>query len=84
MWQARCQAAKLNFAAVALTTAVKVKVLYLFNITITKHLSAYLRCNLTKSGLVTVKFDFVSGRATISTEFSSGLKFPPISNETAA
>jgi hypothetical protein len=31
-----------------------------------------------------LKFDFVSGTATISTEFSSGLKFPPISNETAA
>jgi hypothetical protein len=30
------------------------------------------------------KFDFVSGTATINTEFSSGLKFPPISNETAA
>jgi hypothetical protein len=58
--------------------------LYLFNITITTYLSAYFRCNLTKSGLFTVKFDFVSGRATISTEFSSGLKFPPISNETAA
>jgi hypothetical protein len=31
-----------------------------------------------------LKFNFVSGTATISTEFSSGLKFPPISNETAA
>jgi hypothetical protein len=31
-----------------------------------------------------LKFDFVSGTATIRTEFSSGLKFPPISNETAA
>jgi uncharacterized protein YbcV (DUF1398 family) len=31
-----------------------------------------------------LKFDFVSGTATISTEFSSSLKFPPISNETAA
>jgi hypothetical protein len=31
-----------------------------------------------------LKFDFVSGTATISTEFSSGLKFPLISNETAA
>jgi hypothetical protein len=31
-----------------------------------------------------LKFDFVLGTATISTEFSSGLKFPPISNETAA
>jgi hypothetical protein len=31
-----------------------------------------------------LKFDFVSGTATISTEFSSCLKFAPISNETAA
>jgi hypothetical protein len=31
-----------------------------------------------------LKFDFVSGTAIISTAFSSGLKFPPISNETAA
>jgi hypothetical protein len=31
-----------------------------------------------------LKFDFVSGTATISTQFSSGLKFPPIPNETAA
>jgi hypothetical protein len=31
-----------------------------------------------------LNFDFVSGTATISTEFSSSLKFPPISNETAA
>jgi hypothetical protein len=30
MWQARCEAAKLNFAAVALTTAVKVKVFFIF------------------------------------------------------
>jgi hypothetical protein len=52
------QAAKLNFAAVALTTAVKVKVIsfqYLFIITITTYLSLYLRCDLTKSGLGTVK-----------------------------
>jgi hypothetical protein len=31
-----------------------------------------------------LKFDFESGTATISIEFSSGFKFPPISNETAA
>jgi hypothetical protein len=31
-----------------------------------------------------LKFDFVSGMSTISTEVSSGLKFPPISNEKAA
>jgi hypothetical protein len=48
------QAAKLNFAAVALTTAVKVKVIFI--ITITTYLSAYFRCNLTKFQLVTVKF----------------------------
>jgi hypothetical protein len=49
------QTAKSNFAAVALTTAVKVKVIFIFIITITTYLSTYFRCNLTKSGLVTVK-----------------------------
>jgi hypothetical protein len=76
MWQARCQAVKLNFAAVALTTAVKVKLQNIY-----LHISGVILQNL---DWLQLKFDFVSGTATISTEFSSGLKFPPISNETAA
>jgi hypothetical protein len=45
------------------------------------HISGVILQNL---DWLQLKFDFVSGTATISTEFSSGLKFPPISNETAA
>jgi hypothetical protein len=45
------------------------------------HISSVILQNL---DWLQLKFDFVSGTATISTEFSSGLKFPPISNETAA
>jgi hypothetical protein len=44
------------------------------------HISSVILQNL---DWLQLKFDFVSGTATISTEFSSGLKFPPISNETA-
>jgi hypothetical protein len=44
------------------------------------HISGVILQNL---DWLQLKFDFVSGTATI-TEFSSGLKFPPISNETAA
>jgi hypothetical protein len=40
--------------------------------------------NVILQNLDWLPFDFVSRTATISTEFSSGLKFPPISNETAA
>jgi hypothetical protein len=82
------QAAKLNFAAVALTTAVKVKVIFIF---IYYQLSQLQHIYLHISGVILqnldwlqLKFDFVSRTATISTELSSGLKFPPISNETAA
>jgi hypothetical protein len=70
------QAAKLNFAAVALTTAVKVKVIFIF--------IYYHNYNISICIWLQLKFDFVSGTATISTEFSSGLKFPPTSNEAAA
>jgi hypothetical protein len=45
------------------------------------HISGVILQNL---DWLQLKFDFVSGTATISTEFSSGLKFPPILNETAA
>jgi hypothetical protein len=45
------------------------------------HISGVILQNL---DWLQLKFDFVSGTATISTEFSSGLKIPPISNETAA
>jgi hypothetical protein len=45
------------------------------------HISGVILQNL--DGL-RLKFDFVSRTATISTEFSSGWKFPSISNETAA
>jgi hypothetical protein len=45
------------------------------------HISGVILQNL---DWLQLEFDFVSGTATISTEFSSGLKFPPISNETAA
>jgi hypothetical protein len=45
------------------------------------HISGVILQNL---DWLQLKFDFVSGTATIGTEFSSGLKFPPISNETAA
>jgi hypothetical protein len=45
------------------------------------HISGVILQNL---DWLQLKFDFVAGTATISTEFSSGLKFPPISNETAA
>jgi hypothetical protein len=45
------------------------------------HISGVILQNLDQLQL---KFDFVSGTATISTESSSGLKFPTISNETAA
>jgi hypothetical protein len=45
------------------------------------HISGVILQNL---DWLQLKFDFVSGPATISTEFSSGLKFPPISNQTAA
>jgi hypothetical protein len=47
------------------------------------HISSVILQNL---DWLQLKFDFVSGTATItsSTEFSSGLKFPPISNEAAA
>jgi hypothetical protein len=65
------QAAKLNFAAVALT---QLQHIYL-------HISGVI---LQNPDWLQLKFDFVSGTATISIEFSSGLKFPPISNETAA
>jgi hypothetical protein len=44
------------------------------------HISSVILQNL---DWLPLKFDFVSRTATISTEFSSGLKFPPISNETA-
>jgi hypothetical protein len=76
----------LNFAAVALTTAVKVKVIFYIYLLlqlqhIYLHISGVILQNL---DWLQLKFDFVSGTATISTEFSSGLKFPPISNETAA
>jgi hypothetical protein len=79
------QAAKLNFAAVALTTAVKVSHFYIYLLSqlqhIYLHISGVILQNL---DWLQLKFDFVSGTATISTEFSSGLKFPPISNEAAA
>jgi hypothetical protein len=45
------------------------------------HISGVILQNL---DWLQLKFDFVSGTATVSNEFSSGLKFPPISNETAA
>jgi hypothetical protein len=45
------------------------------------HISGVILQNL---NWLQLKFDFVSGAATISTEFSSGWKFPPISNKTAA
>jgi hypothetical protein len=45
------------------------------------HISGVILQNL---DWLQLKFDFVSGTATISTEFSSGLKFLLISNETAA
>jgi hypothetical protein len=45
------------------------------------HISGVILQNL---DWLQLKFDFVSGTATIGTEFSSGLKFPPISNEAAA
>jgi hypothetical protein len=45
------------------------------------HISGVILQNL---DWLQLKFDFVSGTATIRTEFSSGLKFPSISNETAA
>jgi hypothetical protein len=45
------------------------------------HISGVILQNL---DWLQLKFDFVSGTATISIEFSSGLKFTPISNETAA
>jgi hypothetical protein len=44
------------------------------------HISGVILQNL---DWLQLKFDFVSGTAAISTEFSSGFKFPPISNETA-
>jgi hypothetical protein len=44
------------------------------------HISGVILQNL---DWLQLKFDFVSGTVTINTEFSSGLKFPPISNETA-
>jgi hypothetical protein len=44
------------------------------------HISGVISQNL---DWLQLKFDFVSGTATISTEFSSGFKFPPISNKTA-
>jgi hypothetical protein len=42
------------------------------------HISGVILQNL---DWLQLKFDFVSGTATINTEFSSGLKFPPISNK---
>jgi hypothetical protein len=58
---------------------------YLFIITITTyiylHISGVILQNL---DWLQLKLDFVSGTAPISTEFSSGLKSPPVSNETAA
>jgi hypothetical protein len=45
------------------------------------HISGVILQNL---DWLQLKFDFVSRTATISTEFSSGCKFPSISNETAA
>jgi hypothetical protein len=48
---------------------------------ISLHISGVILQNL---DWLQLKFDFVSGTVTISTEFSSGLKFPPISNKTAA
>jgi hypothetical protein len=45
------------------------------------HISGVILQNL---DWLQLKFDFVSRTATISTEFSSAFKFPPISNETAA
>jgi hypothetical protein len=45
------------------------------------HISGVILQNL---DWLQLKFEFVSRTATISTEFSFGLKFPPISNETAA
>jgi hypothetical protein len=45
------------------------------------HISGVILQNL---DWLRLKFDFVSRTATISTEFSSGWKFPSISNETAA
>jgi hypothetical protein len=45
------------------------------------HISGVILQNL---DWLQLKLDFVSGTAIISTEFSSDLKFPPISNETAA
>jgi hypothetical protein len=46
------------------------------------HISGVILQNL---DWLQLKFDFVSGKRPLlsSTEFSSGLKFPPISNETA-
>jgi hypothetical protein len=76
----------LNFAAVALTTAVKVKShFYIYLLSQLQHI--YLDISgviLQNLDWLQLKFDFVSGTATISTEFSSGLKSPPISNETPA
>jgi hypothetical protein len=45
------------------------------------HISGVILQNL---DWLQLKFAFVSGTATIRTEFSSGLKFPPSSNETTA
>jgi hypothetical protein len=81
------QAAKFNFAAVALTTAVKVKVISIFIYYHNYNISITLVCGVILQNLdwVQLKFDlcqfFVSGTAAISTEFLSGLKFLPISNE---
>jgi hypothetical protein len=79
------QTAKLNFAAVALTTAVKLSHFYIYLLSqlqhIYLHISGVILQNL---DWLQLKFNFVSGTATISIEFSSGLKFPPISNERAA
>jgi hypothetical protein len=45
------------------------------------HISGVILLNL---DWLQLRFDFVSRTDTISTEFSTGLKFPLISNETAA
>jgi hypothetical protein len=54
---------------------------YIYLLSQLQHISGVILQNL---DWLQLKCDFVSGTTTISTEFSSGLKFPPISNETAA
>jgi hypothetical protein len=75
---------EIEFRSCCVTTAVKVKshfYIYLLSQHIYLDISGVILQNL---DWLQLKFDFVSGTATISTEFSSGLKFPPISNATAA